>query len=82
GGPAPAEDDDILDTAVEIARAEGVEMGATCAAAAAGAFQLVDDGELGADDTVVLLNTGAGNKDVDTLRSHLGEREFEAETAE
>jgi len=36
-------------------------------------------GEFGPDDTVVLLNTGAGNKDVDALRAHLGEREVEAE---
>ncbi len=77
GGAVAAEDEAILDAAVEIARTEGVEMGATCAAAAACAFDLADEGELGEDDTVVLLNTGAGNKDVDTLRSHLGEREFE-----
>ncbi|NHX35935.1 MULTISPECIES: threonine synthase [Halolamina] len=78
GGAVAASDEAILDAAVEIARTEGVEMGATCAAAAAGAFDLAESGDLGADDTVVLLNTGAGNKDVDTLRSHLGEREFES----
>jgi threonine synthase len=79
GGAVATEDEAILDAAVEIARTEGVEMGATCAAAASGAFELAEQGELGEDDTVVLLNTGAGNKDVDTLRSHLGEREHEAD---
>jgi threonine synthase len=79
GGAVAAEDEAILDAAIEVAQTEGLEMGATCAVAAAGAFDLAADGELGEDDTVVLLNTGAGNKDVDTLRSHLGERQFEAE---
>ncbi len=75
GGAVANTDEEILDAAIEVARVEGLEVGATCAAAAAGAFSLAADGELGADDTVVLLNTGAGNKDVDTLRSHLGERD-------
>jgi threonine synthase len=78
GGAVAADDETILDAAIEVAQTEGLEMGATCAVAAAGAFELAAAGELGEDDTVVLLNTGAGNKDADTLRSHLGEREFEA----
>ncbi|WP_435062099.1 threonine synthase [Halobaculum sp. EA56] len=75
GGAVATSDDAILDAAVEVARTEGLEVGATCAAAVSGAFALAERGDLGADDTVVLLNTGAGNKDVDTLRSHLGARE-------
>jgi threonine synthase len=78
GGAVATSDEDVLDAAIEIAQTEGLEMGATCAAAASGAFKLAAEGELGEDDTVVLLNTGAGSKDVDTLRSHLGEQEFEA----
>ena len=77
GGAVATSDEDVLDAAIEIAQTEGLEMGATCAAAASGAFELAAEGELGEDDTVVLLNTGAGSKDVDTLRSHLGEQEFE-----
>jgi len=75
GGAVATGDREILDAAIEVAQREGLEIGATCAAVASGAFELADRGEFGPDDTVVLLNTGAGNKDVDTLRSHLGERE-------
>ena len=76
GGAVATTDREILDAAIEIARTEGLEVGATCAAAVSGAFTLADSGEFGPDDTVVLLNTGAGNKDVDALRAHLGEREI------
>jgi threonine synthase len=80
GGAVATNDREILDAAITVARTEGVEVGATCAAAVSGAFELAERGELGSDDTVVLLNTGAGNKDVDTLRAHLGEREAVDET--
>jgi len=75
GGAIATADRAILDAAVTVARTEGIEVGATCAAAVSGAFALAERGEFGSDDTVVLLNTGAGNKDVDTLRAHVGERE-------
>jgi threonine synthase len=71
GGAVATSDEDILDSAVAVAQEEGLEMGATCAAAASGAWELARRGEFGEDDTVVLLNTGAGNKDDDVLRSHL-----------
>jgi len=69
GGAVATADRAILDAAVTVARTEGIEVGATCAAAVSGAFALADRGEFGSDDTVVLLN------DVDTLRAHVGERE-------
>ncbi|SMO44737.1 threonine synthase [Halorubrum cibi] len=75
GGAVATTDREILDAAITVAREEGLEIGATCAAAASGAFALAESGEFGPDDTVVLLNTGAGNKDVDTLRAHVGESE-------
>jgi threonine synthase len=75
GGAVATTDREILDAAIEVARTEGLEVGATCAAAVSGAFALAESGEFGPEDTVVLLNTGAGNKDVDALRAHLGERE-------
>jgi len=78
GGAVATTDREILDAAIEVARSEGLEVGATCAAAVSGAFALAESGEFGPDDTVVLLNTGAGNKDVDALRAHLGEREAAA----
>ena len=79
GGAVATTDREILDAAIDVARTEGLEVGATCAAAVSGAFALAESGEFGPDDTVVLLNTGAGNKDVDALRAHLGEREAEAD---
>jgi len=71
GGAVATEDDAILDAAIAVAQTEGLEMGATCAAAASGAWKLSNEGELGPDDTVVLLNTGTGIKEDDVLRSHL-----------
>jgi threonine synthase len=73
GGAVAADDGAILDAAVAVARETGLEMGATCSAAAAGAFDLAERGAFDDDDTVVLLNTGAGSKDDDVLRSHLGD---------
>ena len=75
GGAVATTDRAILDAALTVARKEGLEVGATCAAAVSGAFALAETGEFGPEDTVVILNTGAGNKDVDTLRAHLGETE-------
>jgi threonine synthase len=70
GGAVAVPDEEILDAAIEMARLEGLEMGATPAAAAAGARALADRGEFDSDATVVLLSTGAGVKDADVLRSH------------
>src|SRR6056297_173763 len=71
GGAVAASDDEILEAGTAVASRAGVEMGATCSAAAAGAWELADRGAFGEDDTVVLLNTGTANKDADVLRSHL-----------
>jgi len=71
GGAVATTDDEILEAGVSVAQRDGLEMGSSCAAAASGAIELADRGELGPDDTVVLLNTGAGNKYADVLRSHL-----------
>ena len=77
GGAVATDDEAILDAAIEVARRAGLEMAPACAAAASGAFELADSGEFGPDDTVVLLNTGAGSKDADVLRAHVGERNAE-----
>lgn len=71
GGAVATPDEDILDSAVTVAQHEGIEMGATCAAAASGAWKLAEQGAFDADDTVVLMNTATGNKEGDILRSHL-----------
>jgi threonine synthase len=72
GGAVATTDNEILDSAIALARDDGIEMGATCAAAASGAIELAEQGEFDGDETVVLLNTGAGNKDDDVLRGQLG----------
>jgi threonine synthase len=71
GGAVATDDDDILESGVAVAQHAGIEMGATCAAAASGAWDLSQQGTFGEDDTVVLVNTAAGNKEDDILRSHL-----------
>jgi len=71
GGRAVAVSDEAaLDAAVALAE-EGVEASATGGIGAAAARRLAADGHLGADDTVVIVNPVAGNKENDVLRSHL-----------
>ena len=79
GGAVATDDDTILDAALTVARETGLEMAPTCASAVSGAAKLAAEGEFGPDDTVVILNTGAGNKDADVLRSHAGRRRAEGE---
>ncbi len=70
GGDAVAVDDpDTLESAVAVTQRTGVEVGVAGGVAAAGAWELAD--RFDADDTVVLLNTEAGVKTADVLRSHL-----------
>jgi threonine synthase len=71
GGAVATSDDEILEAGTAVASRAGVEMGATCSAAAAGAWELADREAFDGDETVVLLNTGTANKDADVLRSHL-----------
>ncbi|MCL7416839.1 MAG: threonine synthase [Halalkalicoccus sp.] len=71
GGAVATDDEEILESAIAVAKGEGIEMGATCAAAASGAWELAERGEFDSDATVVLLNTATANKDSDVLRSHL-----------
>jgi len=72
GGTAVAVDDEeILASAVAVAQNEVVETGAAGGAAPAGAWALAEDGFFDGDETVVLLNSDAGLKTPDILRSHL-----------
>ena len=64
-------DDDALESAYSAARYEGIEMGANAGVAAAGAWKLAEEDEFADGATVVLLNTEAGGKSSDLLRSHL-----------
>jgi threonine synthase len=63
-------DDDALEAAVTVA-GEGIEMSATGGVGAGAAWNLADSGRFESDDTVVLVNPVAGNKENDVLRSHL-----------
>lgn len=69
GDAVAVDDEDALSSAVTVAQHEAVEMGAAAGVAAAGAWDLRD--RFGGDDTVVILNTEAGVKTADLLRSHL-----------
>jgi threonine synthase len=75
GGSGVAVDDQaLLDSAATVAQHEGLEISVACGAATAGAWELAENGAFDADDTVVLLNTAAGNKDADIIRSRLMSR--------
>jgi len=71
GGAVATDDPDVLESAVTVAEHEGVSMTPSGAAAASGAWALAERGAFEPDDTVVLVNTGAGAKAADVLRSHL-----------
>lgn len=72
GGSAISVDDEaILASACRIAAAEGLQSSVAGGAAAAGAWEQSIDGAFDHDDSVVLLNSGAGSLDSDVLRSHL-----------
>ncbi|MFP8955669.1 threonine synthase [Natrialbaceae archaeon A-CW3] len=71
GGAVATDDEEILEAAIAVAKGEGLEMAPTCAAAASGAWELGERGDFDDDATVVIVNTGTGNKDADVLRSHL-----------
>ncbi|WP_418282727.1 threonine synthase [Halorubrum sp. DTA98] len=64
-------DDDILESAVTVAQNEVLEIGSAGGTAPAGAWALAADGGFDGTETVVLLNTDAGLKTPDVLRSHL-----------
>ena len=71
GNGVAVDDQDLLDSAATIAQHEGLEVSVACGTAAAGAWDLADDGAFDGDDTVVVLNTATGNKDADIVRSRL-----------
>jgi threonine synthase len=72
GGDGIAVDDqDALDSAATVAQHEGLEVSIACGVATAGAWDLDDEGAFGEADTVVIVNTGTGNKDADIVRSRL-----------
>lgn len=71
GGALAVEDDDALESAVAVASSETVEVGLAGGVAAAGLWELAEDGTLGPEDEVVVVNTESATKTPDVLRSHL-----------
>lgn len=71
GGAITVDDSDSLESATTIAHHEIIEMGAAGGAAAAGAWEWMEDGHFDGDETVVIVNTESGVKTPDILRSHL-----------
>lgn len=69
GGAVATSDEEITESAVTVATHEGVEMGVSAGVAASAAWAMKESFD--EDDTVVLINTTAGEKDADLLRSHL-----------
>ncbi|PCR89238.1 threonine synthase [Natrinema ejinorense] len=71
GGAVATDDPDILEAAVRVAQTTGLELIPSAGAAASGAWELAERGAFDGDETVVIVNTGSGNKEADVLRSHL-----------
>ncbi|UWG47461.1 Threonine synthase and cysteate synthase [Halanaeroarchaeum sp. HSR-CO] len=71
GGAVSTDDEAILDAGIEIAQSVGLELSPSAAASVSGALELAERGAFDEGDTVVLVNTAAGNKESDVLRSHL-----------
>jgi len=71
GGTVAVDDEESLESAVLAAQQVGVEVGTAGGVALAAVDQLADDGRLGSDDHVAVVNTESGTKTADVLRSHL-----------
>ena len=71
GGAVATDDDAILDAALSVAETEGIAMAPTAGVTVSATASLVEAGQLGVDDEVVLVATGTGLKEADILRSQL-----------
>jgi threonine synthase len=68
GGALAVSDDEMVDAMYTLASTEGVIACPEGAATLVGLQRLLADGSIGADEEVVLLNTGSGYKYLDLLR--------------
>lgn len=73
GAGIAVSDTEAVEAALEIARTDGVEMCVTSAVALAGAMRRADAGGYEDDETVVVINTGAGCKTAGILNEFAGE---------
>ena len=68
GGALAVSDDEMIEAMYRLATAEGIIACPEGAATLVGLEKLLADGSIGADEEVVLLNTGSGYKYLDLLR--------------
>ncbi len=68
GGALAVSDDEMVDAMYQMAASEGIIACPEGAATLVGLKRLLADGSIGADEEVVLLNTGSGYKYLDLLR--------------
>ena len=68
GGALAVSDDEMVDAMYRLATTEGIIACPEGAATLVGLERLLADGSIGADEEVVLLNTGSGYKYLDLLR--------------
>ena len=68
GGALAVRDDEMIDAMYRLATTEGIIACPEGAATLVGLERLLADGSIGADEEVVLLNTGSGYKYLDLLR--------------
>ena len=68
GGALAVSDDEMVDAMYRLATSEGIIACPEGAATLVGLERLLADGSIGADEEVVLLNTGSGYKYLDLLR--------------
>jgi len=72
GGTAVAvEDRDAMGSAVTVAQHEGIGMSPSSGVAAAAAWELAEEGEIGSSESVVVVNAAEATAAGDVLRSHL-----------
>ena len=64
-------DSTAITAAIEMAQSDGIEMCIPSAVALAGAMKRADDGAYDGDETVVVVNTGAGVKSAQRLAANL-----------
>lgn len=67
-------DEEAIEGALTSARKAGVEMSVEPGAAIAGAIQLANENAFDADDEILIVNTGAGNKASDPLNYGIHQR--------
>lgn len=76
GSGVAVSDTDAIDAALELAREDGIEMCVTSAVALAGAIARADAGGYDPDETLVVINTGAGCKTATTLGERAREQGY------